>query len=105
MNIIDVPFTLNRPITINNLMVGLTKTESIYLHLPVEGSCLVVTLLVVVPAVDVPGKLLTLQLRSYIRPINQDKIACGINDYAIQKRLLAEGDKLTLASIVLGTSF
>ena len=100
MNIIDVPFTLNRPITINNLMVGLTKTESIYLHLPVEGPCLVVTLLV-----DVPGKLLTLQLRSYIRPINQDRITCGINDYAIQKRLLAEGNKLTLASIVLGTSF
>ena len=39
-------------------MVGLTKTESIYLHLPVEGSCLVITPLVVVPAVDVPGKLL-----------------------------------------------
>ena len=58
MNIIAVAFALNRPITINNLIVGLTKTESIYLHLPVEGSCLVITPLVVVPAVDGPGKLL-----------------------------------------------
>ena len=58
MNIINVPFVLNKPITINNLIVGLTKTKSIYLHLPVEGSCLVITPLVVVPAVDVPGMLL-----------------------------------------------
>ena len=58
MNIINVPFVLNKPITINNLIVGLTKTKSIYLHLPVEGSYLVITPLVVVPAVDVPGMLL-----------------------------------------------
>ena len=58
MNIIDVAVILNRPITINNLIVGLTKTKSIYLHLPVEGSCLVITPLVVVPAVDGPGSLL-----------------------------------------------
>ena len=37
-------------------------------------------------------------------PMIQDRVVCGINDYAIQKRLFAEGDKLTLASIVLDTT-
>ena len=30
----------------------------------------------------------------------QDRVVCGINDDAIQKRLLAEGDKLTLAKVL-----
>ena len=30
----------------------------------------------------------------------QDRLVCGINDNQIQKRLLSEGDKLTLAKAI-----